>query len=67
MPQDIYPSGNDLPDKQASDLYDQAMTISHTDKTTALKKLRQALRLFESCHDTAGAGLAREKIRELGG
>ena len=68
MPLPIYSThGNDPNYRRANDLYDEAMAIADTDKTTAIKKLREALPLLESCNETAGAALVRDKIKKLGG
>ncbi|MEZ2227346.1 MAG: hypothetical protein ACBR12_20465 [Microcoleus sp.] len=68
MPLPIYSThGNDPKYRSASALYDEARAIADIDKTTATKKFREALRLLESCDETAGAELVREEIRKLGG
>ena len=64
----IYSSNLHLHDyRKADKLYDEAIKIADTDKTTAIDKLRQAEGLLISCDETAGVEIVREKIKKLGG
>lgn len=68
MPLPIYSSNsNDPKYRRANVLYDEAMSIAYTDKATALNKLREVIPLLQSCNETGGIELVKQKIRELGG
>ncbi|NEN99025.1 MAG: hypothetical protein F6K50_27095 [Moorea sp. SIO3I7] len=68
MPLPIYPSNLHMSDyRKAEKLYDEAMKIADTDKTTAIDKLREAEGLLISCDETNGLKIVREEIKKRGG
>ncbi|NEP51462.1 MAG: hypothetical protein F6K65_22750 [Moorea sp. SIO3C2] len=68
MPLPIYSSNLHMFDfRKAEKLYDEAIKIVDTDKTTAIDKLREAEGLLISCDETDGLKIVREAIKKLGG